>query len=416
MSLINRILDFNEGRLPVMLQYKYRFMTDNAFRFFRGTCHLFYEDLIEEQPLPPSPLTWICGDLHLENYGSFKGDNRLVYFDLNDFDEAVLAPCLWEVARMATSILLAFDTLGIEKEKGDNMVRLFLKTYADIMAKGKAYYIEPQTAKGIVCTFLQAVSRRRQKTELQKRTIRKKHSRGIDKRSPKYFKLGRALRSDLVAHFEDWIHNSSEGPYNYTVEDVAFRLAGTGSVGGKRYVFLLRSLRKRNKYLLVEMKQAMPSSLQPYISSLQPDWENEAQRVISIQKRMQNIPPALLSTTVFRGDAYIIQEMQPVKDSINFRLIKSRYRDIYKVIDDMAVLTASAQMRSSGRQGAAIIDELIDFAADKSWQEPVLQYAQYYAARMHDYYREYVAAWKEGHLFNPVSLHKKPAEVHKRDL
>jgi uncharacterized protein (DUF2252 family) len=49
-------------------------MTENAFRFFRGTCHLFYQDLAPAQPLPLSPLAWICGDLHIENFGSYRGD------------------------------------------------------------------------------------------------------------------------------------------------------------------------------------------------------------------------------------------------------------------------------------------------------------------------------------------------------
>ena len=44
------------------------------------------------EALPHSPVCWICGDLHIENFGSYKGDNRLVYFDLNDFDESILAP------------------------------------------------------------------------------------------------------------------------------------------------------------------------------------------------------------------------------------------------------------------------------------------------------------------------------------
>ena len=29
-----------------------------------------------------TPISWLCGDLHLENFGSFNRDNRLVYFDM----------------------------------------------------------------------------------------------------------------------------------------------------------------------------------------------------------------------------------------------------------------------------------------------------------------------------------------------
>ncbi|MFM6271696.1 MAG: DUF2252 family protein, partial [Dolichospermum sp.] len=79
------------------------FSDHDPFYFFRGTCHLFYEDLSENSGMNLAPLTWICGDLHLENFGSYKGNNRLVYFDINDFDEAVIAPCTWEIVRFITS-------------------------------------------------------------------------------------------------------------------------------------------------------------------------------------------------------------------------------------------------------------------------------------------------------------------------
>ena len=86
-------------------------MAQNAFAFYRGTCHLFYEDLQSDHTLPASPLTWICGDLHLENFGSYRGQNKMVYFDLNDFDEALLAPACFELVRMVTSIFIGFESL-----------------------------------------------------------------------------------------------------------------------------------------------------------------------------------------------------------------------------------------------------------------------------------------------------------------
>ena len=37
-----------------------------------------------------------------------------------------------------------------------------------------------------------------------------------------------------------------------------------------------------------------------------------------------------------------------VPESFNFKLVRDRYRDMYQVIGDMGILTASAQIRSSG--------------------------------------------------------------------
>jgi|SRR6185437_7329905 len=75
-------------------------MRENLFRFIRGTAHLFYEDLAGAANFPGGPVSWIRGDLHLENFGSFRADNNQVYFDLNDFDEAILAPISWEIVRL----------------------------------------------------------------------------------------------------------------------------------------------------------------------------------------------------------------------------------------------------------------------------------------------------------------------------
>ena len=399
LSIPHRIKKYNEGLLPDMVQIKYKLMTENMFRFFRGTSHLFYEDLSKAK-ITQSPPAWICGDLHLENFGSYKATNRLVHFDLNDFDEGILAPAAWEVVRMVTSILIAFRSLKIDSRKADRMARLYLKAYSETLQKGKAYYIESKTAKGIVCTFLQAVSKRKKKRLLQKRTEKKEDKLSIILDDPRHFEVEPTLKRELAHHITDWIINNSDGPYNYEVRDIAFRLAGTGSVGLKRYAFLLESVIKPGKYLLVDMKQARTPALAQYVHIKQPKWTSEAERVVAIQQRMQNIAPALLSHSVFKDESYLIQEMQPTKDSIDFKLIQDRYRDIYQVIDDMGMLTASAQLRSSGRQGAATADDLIAFGQDTTWQETILTYAMAYANKVKADYKQFLTAYKHGDFKN----------------
>lgn len=395
-KLSERLKSFNEPLLPVVVQLKYEAMTENAFRFYRGTCHLFYEDIAAADSLPLSPLTWICGDLHLENYGSYKGDNKLVYFDLNDFDEGLLAPAAYEISRMVTSIFIAFESLKIEPEKALNMAKLFLKTYCYTLAKGKAISIEPRTAKGIVCDFLTAVDKRTEKDLLGKQTISKKKKIILSTEGERHFKLDKNLKRELTDHINGWIATSSDGPYNYKVKGAVFRIAGTGSLGQKRYLFLLKSTNIKNKYLLADMKQAVPSSVLPYTTVRQLNWETEAERIITIQKRMQNVSSSLLSTTIFRDESYVIQELQPVKDMIKFKLFKDDYKDIYQVIDDMATLAASAQLRSGGIQGSSIIDDLSAFGMSNDWQEDILTYAVKYAQKVKRYYRQFVKDYKNG--------------------
>ena len=396
-SIAERIKKFNSTRLPAYTALKYHSMAENPFRFFRGTCHLFYEDLHSNNALPAYPLSWICGDLHLENFGSYKGENRLVYFDLNDFDEGILAPATWEIARMLASIFTGFASLSIKKKDATATAQLFLRVYSETLAKGKAKYLEHETANGIVRIFLEKICERKQKELVRSHTIEGKKGIlqfRIDR--IRFFPLEKALRKQLIAHLSQLLHRYALLKGRFQVIDAAFRVAGTGSLGVKRYVFLLRNTKDARKHLLIDMKQAPPSALHPWVTNPQPAWSSEAERVVAIQHRMQNINPALLSVTEFDGESYVIKEMQPVADKIDFLVIRDRFNDIACVVEDMAFLTASAVLRSAGRQGAALPDELIAFGADSHWQQALMDYSTSYAAQVKKDYNAYFKDYKAG--------------------
>jgi len=365
-------------------------MALNVFSFYRGTCHLFYEDLSKAQPLPVSPLTWICGDLHLENFGSFKGDDRQEYFDLNDFDEAMLAPALWEVTRMAASIFVAFDSLGLKPEDADKTAQLFIDTYSHVLSKGKALIIDPRTASGVVLEFLETVRKRKQKELLKLLAVRKKGKFTellIDER---HLQLDKDLREELINFITNLVAKGDLLNSNYQVLDCVFRLAGTGSLGVNRYLFLLERTDAKGKYLFLDMKQALTSSLKPWLAVKQPGFASEGERVIAIQQRMQNVAPALLSSILFNNEPYVLKQMQPIADKINFAELKGDCGAIEKIAADMAALTASAQLRSSGRQGSVIADELIGFGSNQHWHKAVFTYSKRYAAHAKKDYNEFL--------------------------
>lgn len=397
-SIAARIQQFNQDRLPVYTALKYQVMAENAFRFLRGTCHLFYEDLSRSDALPQYPLSWVCGDCHLENFGTYKGDNRLVYFDLNDYDEGVLAPVTWELSRMVTSIYTGFESVGVKRKEAEKMASRFLQTHSSTLAKGRSRYLEPQTADGIVRIFLEKVRERKQKELIRQRTILRNEKLVLRIDHVRFFPIDKSLKKELSAHVTQWIQDTPMLRKRYKVLDAAFRIAGTGSLGVKRYVFLLRNNKDPKKHLLIDMKQALPSSLKPWLSTTQPSWPSEADRVVAIQERMQNVSPALLSTSLFQGDEYVLKEMQPTADKIDFLLIRDRFKDIECVIQDMGLLTASAQLRSAGRQGAALPDELIAFGKDHHWQQGILDYAAGYAEQVKKDYQAYFKDYKAGYF------------------
>jgi uncharacterized protein (DUF2252 family) len=393
-SLEKRIEKFNEGFLRDSLQLKHQRMAKDAFSFFRGTCHLFYEDLSKIKKLPASPLTWISGDLHVENFGSYKGDNRLVYFDLNDFEEAVLAPAAWEIARILTSIEVAFDSFEIDDERADNMVEQFLYSYSLTLQKGKALYIEPQIANGVVKTFLETVSKRPLEELLSERTSGERDNRRLLIDKDHHTELPKELKKELLAHIQEWAAKKNQLSDHRCV-DVAFRIAGTGSIGANRYCFLFQHIEKTSEYKLIDMKEARVSSLEKYVTSKQPAWPTEAKRIYFVQRFMQNNNPGLLSTTRFKKSSYVIRELQPSSDKINFKKIKEQHDDIKQVIDDMAMLTASAQIRISGRKGAAIADDLIAFGNKKEWQKKLIDFSKAYSKQVKKYYKTYLEKYIE---------------------
>ena len=390
-----RLIGFNKGYLPEMVQLKYRAMSKNAFSFFRGTCHIYYEDL-SGQNIPSSPLAWISGDLHIENFGSYKGDNNLVYFDLNDFDESSLAPVTFEISRMITGIFVAFKSLGFKSKKAFDMAQLFLKTYSTVLAGGKAISIEKRTATGIVQDFLAAAKKRRIKDVIKKQAIIKKNRIALSLKKECHLKLGKELKKELRDHIIDWFAGRCDGPCDYVVKGIGFRVAGTGSLGVKRYLFLLKSTKKGHKYLFIDMKQARPSSLSNYNKVSQPTWATEGERVVTIQRRVQDVSASLLSHTVFKGVSYVVQELQPMEDGIDFNLLKGKWKDIYQVIEDMAILTASGQLRSGGIEGSSIIDDLKKFGKSDNWQKDLLEYSFSYSKQVETYYQQYLLAYQQG--------------------
>jgi Uncharacterized protein conserved in bacteria (DUF2252) len=135
----------------------------------------------------------------------------------------------------------------------------------------------------------------------------------------------------------------------------------------------------------------------------QPQWESEAHRMVIVQQIMQNIPPAQLSTLYFEGEHYLMQEMQPAKDRINFKMIQCDFKLVCSVIEDMAMLTASAHLRSVGRKGSCSADELISFGQHMNRHADLINYAVNYKKKVISDYKEFKSILKS----KTANHHKK---------
>ena len=387
-NIKTRIEKFNNGRNPELLKLKYKKLATDPFYFFRGTCHLFYEDLSQNSGMNLAPLTWICGDLHLENFGSYKGDNRLVYFDINDFDEAVIAPCTWELVRFITSIIVGSRTLGIDEKESLNLSELYLKTYSQTLSKGKAKTVEKETAKGLVKDLLESLKKRNRADFLDKRTQEKKGKRRLIVDNKRIIPATAAEQENVQKLIKNWHHTTNQNADFYQILDIQKRIAGTGSLGLERYIILVEGNGSPDENYLLDFKETQSSSLQPYLPASQPQWETPAKRVVAIQQRLQGTSRALLEAINDSDKSYLLRELQPEEDAVNLQAWDGKLGRLQKLIETMAQVTAWDQLRSGGRQGSAIADELINFG-QSSWHNSILEYAVYYSQKVNQDFQEF---------------------------
>jgi uncharacterized protein (DUF2252 family) len=401
-NIVERIQLFNHDRIPEMVAIKYHKMRTNAFAFFRGTCHLFYEDWTADTPLNTAPRTWICGDLHLENFGTYKGDNRLTYFDVNDFDEAALAPCTWDLVRFLTSLQVAASTLKMTLDDAEALCQRFLDTYAATLAKGQIRSVERATAIGLVRKLLHSLKKRQRAAFLDAYTQKHKARRTLKFDDVHLLASVSNERQWVAAVIEQFGQRQNKQAF-FNVLDVARRVAGTGSLGIKRYAILVEGKGSPDRNYIIDLKEERVSSLQSYLKVPQPSWSSQAERAVAIQMRYQGTPPALLATVNMGNKTYIVRELQSLQDRVNLADWKGKLGRAAKVITTMAEVVAWGQLRSGGRQGSAIADELIAFGKDPAWRAELMNYARHYAAQVKTDFREYAAAYDQGalelHLF-----------------
>ncbi len=393
-DVVERIYRFNRGRDPKLLELKYQAMRSDVFTFFRGTCHLFYEDW-PDSSLNEAPPAWICGDLHLENFGSYKGDNRLVYFDINDFDEAALAPCTWDVTRFVTSILVGSRTLKVDESDSLDLCNCFLDAYISALAKGQARGVETETAEGLVKDLLESLKERDRKDFLNQRTVEKKGKRRLLIDNKRTLPATDAQREKIAALIAAWAETQPERKF-FQMLDMAQRVAGTGSLGVGRYVLLIEGKGSPDRNYLLDLKQECESSLQPYLKLPQPQWASQAERVLEIQQRVQVTPPALLGVIMIDGESYVLRELQPLQDRVSLNAGSGKLGRLKKLMRTMGQVTAWDQLRSGGRQGSAIADDLIAFAKGQPsvlhttyWRTALLDYAQAYSVQVEADYKDF---------------------------
>lgn len=312
-----------DGRDPAWLAQKLDKLCASPFGFLRGTFHLFVDDwpAFGDDPLAEGAAQPIVGDLHLENFGAFRAAGGDVVFDVNDFDEtASFTPAL-DLARLSTSIVLADDKHGDARavERIGALLDAWCQAAQSLDLRAVAGKDAPPVVRGLVTQADEAsradwLARRAEGDAAHRRF----------KRSDKYQPVSDDhLRAAIVAGVRDFGARCPERPADVAdwphVLDVAARTAGTGSLGRFRWAVLVQGKSdKAGKERILELKEALPSSLTPDAAAA-----SAADRVIATQRRLQAASPAWLGVAHVDGRPFTVRELQPTEAKVESAALKS---------------------------------------------------------------------------------------------
>jgi len=312
------------ARFPWLFQRKVARMSISPLGYLRGTAPLFY-GLIKEHPAlakGPAGEGWLCGDAHLENFGVYRAAPRLgkremdqrgpVVFDINDFDEAIIGPWRYDVLRLLTSLILGGRELGADGKESILRSRLLLETYVDAVFREQHLPAVPNS----VARLIAKVKQRSHADLLNRRTyIVKKTRRFV--RGDRYTELPRRLADGAVRAFERYarsIRVSSKFRAPFEILDVAFRIAGTGSLGKLRIAVLTRGKGGLDGSWIFDMKEQGVPALSVLVGKprLRP-----AARVLAGVEACVVRPPRMAGTTVLDGLSMFARRLAPQEDKLD---------------------------------------------------------------------------------------------------
>ncbi len=133
-------------RIPLIaadLKLKHGYMAEGPFPFLRSTFYRWAQLWPENCPeLANAPVTLAVGDLHVENFGTWRDSEGRLIWGINDFDEACEMPYPVDLVRLAVSALLAAGE-GISSCRPDDACAAILDGYMEgIQQGGQPFVLE----------------------------------------------------------------------------------------------------------------------------------------------------------------------------------------------------------------------------------------------------------------------------------
>lgn len=279
------------------IDYKHAQMALKAdpFPFFRGTYYRWTQVFPEQCPSCQSaPFVLGVGDLHLENFGTWRDREGRLVWGINDFDEADDLPFANDLIRLATSAALASAGAGFQ---------LGLK----------------KTCRAILSGYMRQLKRGGQPFVLEEDHLEMRELATQSDREPVAYwrKLTRVLKNppadaprDLAETLTKRIHESVS-----TCEIRTRPRVGMGSLGKPRYVALANLL---GAWVAREAKALTP----PSSAAFHPE-RHARSRIMDVMATAARCPDPFFSLE----DNWIIRRLAPRCSRIELRTLHDPKHD-----------------------------------------------------------------------------------------
>jgi uncharacterized protein (DUF2252 family) len=315
----------NAERLPKLVPIKMGRMATSPFSFFRGAAPVMAADLAA---LPTTGLrVQLCGDAHVQNIGAFAAPDGHLVFDLNDFDETIPGPWVWDLKRLAASFVLAGREAGAPDRACSGATRTLVASYREAMARFAAMTmidllrveVKRHMRRGPVHDALVKAERVTPLRALERLTVAAGERRLFHDEPPLLEHVPDSTAVAVIASLRPY--RDTLGPDrqllldSYEPHDVAFKVVGTGSVGTYDYVVLCYGAGPADP-LILQIKEELASC---YASSL-PEasaFTHQGRRVAEGQHRMQTACDPLLGWTTLEGRDYLVRQLSDHKARVD---------------------------------------------------------------------------------------------------
>ncbi len=396
-------------RLPEHAFTRYDRMTETPLAYFRGSGALMAWDLSRT---PSTNLTvQLCGDAHIANFGFFGSPERVLMFDVSDFDETLPGPWEWDVKRLATSSVLAAREIGLSRGACQDIARSSAARYRRKVSEfaeltALEIWHSHFTAESLL--DLEPGSRKRKSALAKVKKSRKRDGRSLLSKPSE--NAGNDLRIENQPQLVESLHDNEMGDFvralfsrylqslpddrrwlleHFRYVDSARLIERPGSVGLRQYIVVLAS-RDADELFALQFKEAVASVLSPFVR-LSP-YRSEAERIVQGQQLIQTSSDPFLGWVAYgNGNDFHVRQLFEMPASPDFSRKSARFLETY------AGVCGEILARGHARSG-----DPVQIAAylgkDGSFDEAVARFASKCADQVELDHHRVVDAVKSGRL------------------